>query len=322
MRDSTQKHLNKPKLSILVVAYNQAMTIERAVESAFAQNAKDLEIILADDASDDNTFSIMMRMANSYSGPHQVRCIQQDSNKGLNMHLNALVEVAQCELIMVMAGDDISYSFRAQKILDTFSMSKVLLIHSLADTMDLDGRPINNRRYCLASFYTSTDPYEIANSQSLYLGASVAFHKILFQKYGPLPNSCAFEDLVLGFRAALERRVGYIDEPLLCYRIHRVIKEESQYFKNNNPIKRSRTQTIKRRLDVLEQRLQDARTFGEEDSGKLIQSLKKEISRTRARRDYLTGGPFSGLEGVNYQIEAVFCELWHCIRNDHLKRPK
>ena len=322
MHDSTQKHSNQLKLSILVVAYNQAMTIERAVESAFAQNAKDLEIILADDASDDNTFSIMMRMANSYSGPHQVRCIQQNSNKGLNMHLNALVEVAQCELIMVMAGDDISYTNRAQKIIDTFSMSDVILIHSLADTMDLDGIPINNQRYSSASFFASTDPYRIANSRSLYLGASVAFHKILFQKYGPLPDSCAFEDLVLGFRAALERRVGYIDEPLLCYRIHSGTKEESQNCKTNNPTKTSRTQTISLRLDVLEQRLQDARTFGEEESGKLIQSLKKAISRAKARRDYLTGGPFSGSEGVNYQIEAVFCELWHSFRAGQLKSSK
>ncbi|WP_300039616.1 glycosyltransferase family A protein [uncultured Roseobacter sp.] len=109
-----------PKLTVLVLAYQQERFIKCAVESAMAQDASDFDIILSDDASTDKTFEIMKSCTESYSGPHKIKCIRNSSNKGLNARLNNLVPMARSTHIMCISGDDISCPNRASKIIETF----------------------------------------------------------------------------------------------------------------------------------------------------------------------------------------------------------
>lgn len=51
------------RLSLVVMAYKQEGFIRDAVEAALAQDYPDLEIVLSDDCSPDNTFAIMEEMA-------------------------------------------------------------------------------------------------------------------------------------------------------------------------------------------------------------------------------------------------------------------
>ena len=298
---------SQPILSVLVVAYQQEKTIASAVESALNQKAKGLEIIFSDDASDDGTYAIMKEAVSNYRGSHAVYCIRQPENLGLNQHLNRLIEIAKADRIMYMAGDDVSYSHRAGKVIEAFLRFDALLIHSSADTMDVDGKLTKNQRYRSASFFKSTNPLKVATSLSLYLGASGAFHKDLFRKYGPLPNSIAYEDLITGFRATLEGRVGYIDEPLLCYRINVGITKQRKP-KTRVQMKKWRIYQMELRLAVFEQRLVDLKTFDLRGSTALMNKLKRAISRARAIRDFHTSGPFSGSERAIARIQVAISE--------------
>ena len=305
---------SQPTLSVLVVAYQQEKTIASAVDSALNQTAEGLEIILSDDASDDGTFAIMQEASSGYNGPHIVHCIKQPKNLGLNQHLNRLIETAKADQVMCMAGDDVSYPFRSEKVIEAFSKFDALLVHSLADTMDAVGKPINYQKYRSAGFFKSTDPFQIATSGALYLGASVAFHKDLIRKYGPLPDSLAYEDLVLGFRASLEGRVGYVNEPLLCYRVNHGITKKYRVIDANDQAKQ-RILAANLKLAVLEQRLMDVETCDRREFDSLRKKLLKAISITRARRDYQTSGPLSGSEGTIARILAAISESSHYIRH-------
>ena len=48
----------RPLVSVLVLGFNQERFIRKAVEGAFAQTWKPLEIVLSDDCSTDRTFEI------------------------------------------------------------------------------------------------------------------------------------------------------------------------------------------------------------------------------------------------------------------------
>jgi len=50
---------NKPRVSVILPTYNRAYIIERAIDSVLNQSFKDFELIIIDDASTDNTFSII-----------------------------------------------------------------------------------------------------------------------------------------------------------------------------------------------------------------------------------------------------------------------
>ena len=69
----------KPKVSIGMPVYNGAKTIEKAINSLLAQTFKDFELIISDDASDDETGSICQRYASKDS---RILYVRQAQNIG------------------------------------------------------------------------------------------------------------------------------------------------------------------------------------------------------------------------------------------------
>lgn len=51
------------KLSIIIPAYNAAKYVERCVESILSQDFNDLEILIVDDGSSDNTLDVCTQLA-------------------------------------------------------------------------------------------------------------------------------------------------------------------------------------------------------------------------------------------------------------------
>ena len=103
----------------------------------------------------------------------------------------------------------------------------------------------------------------LANSCALHIGASQAFTKSLFDDFGPIRFSEAYEDLVLGFRALLTDSYVYIPKPLLRYRVGGL----TSWQKNGWDKKRGRYEA------VLSQRALDAIKWGRLD-------LLDEISKS------------------------------------------
>ena len=62
-----------PRVTLILLAYNQQATARAAAESCLAQQCEPMEVVLSDDASTDNTFAELQAAAAAYCGPHQVR---------------------------------------------------------------------------------------------------------------------------------------------------------------------------------------------------------------------------------------------------------
>ena len=281
-------------MTVLVLAYNQERYVREAVASALRQTAQNLEIILSDDASSDRTFDIMQEVAAQYDGPHRVHCRRNKQNMGTNAHINAMVEQAASDRIMCIAGDDISVPHRAETLLKIFDAEDPLLIHSDAVPIDAEGRVLDDAIFRQASFFRTTDPMEIATSQSLYLGASVAFHRDLFRKYGPLPVSPAYEDLILGFRAAMEGRVSFVRESLLQYRTDIGMSRPEVTPSSRTEREAALRRQLEREGAVLEQRMKDAKRFNDNPRDPLLKRLAKAHEKAVLRLDFYVLGPMRG----------------------------
>ena len=57
--------VKEPLVSVIISAFNAENTIEKSVESISDQSYKNLEILVSDDCSTDNTYEMLMKM-NSY----------------------------------------------------------------------------------------------------------------------------------------------------------------------------------------------------------------------------------------------------------------
>lgn len=248
----------KPLVTFALIAYNQEKYIEDACWAALAQTYSPLEILFSDDYSSDRTFDLIKSVTKNYSGPHQIVLNRNSHNFGLIGHVNKLFEMSSGDLIVVAAGDDISQPDRVKCLADAFNQSerKALVIHSSAtkiNDLNIDigifvppvaGRIMTNN--------------ELADSGSLYIGATAAWNKVLYNEFGPIVFKDAYEDLVFGFRAQIKNSLVYVDKPLVKYREGVGISTHAEppifAFRSRIAIRRKKLKIF---LDVYEQRLKD-----------------------------------------------------------------
>lgn len=95
--------MNQPLVSICIPTYNRAQQLVRALESAIGQDYRNLEIIVSDNASTDQTASVVAEYVKRDS---RVRHIRKASNVGLTANFNESIRSASGTFRMWLADDD------------------------------------------------------------------------------------------------------------------------------------------------------------------------------------------------------------------------
>ncbi|EKD36572.1 MAG: glycosyl transferase family 2 [uncultured bacterium] len=91
------------KISVAIPAYNQAHFIEQALDSVLAQDYPNLEVVVSDNASTDDTPGVMQR----YLSDPRVRYFRNPTNLGMVGNFKkTLYEYSTGELILHIDGDD------------------------------------------------------------------------------------------------------------------------------------------------------------------------------------------------------------------------
>jgi hypothetical protein len=98
--DRTSAH---PLVSIIVPAYNAASFLDQAIGSALAQTLTDLELVVSDDASEDQTLTLARAWAHRDC---RVRVHAQPRNLGMNPHWNWLLGQARGRWLLKLDADD------------------------------------------------------------------------------------------------------------------------------------------------------------------------------------------------------------------------
>ena len=91
------------KVSIVIPVYKAADTITRCVESLEKNTYKNLQIILVEDCSGDQTINICKKLANTYDN---VLCIENDQNHGVSYTRNQGLDYADGTYLMFVDSDD------------------------------------------------------------------------------------------------------------------------------------------------------------------------------------------------------------------------
>lgn len=210
---------NKLLVTFALFAYNQEKYIREAVEGALAQAYQPLEIILSDDCSTDRTFEIMKEMASSYIGMHRIILNRNEKNFGISRHVRHVDKMAEGEIIVHAAGDDISNPKRTQKIVEAFlsEKDKPSLIESNAELIDENGISIG--LYFQEKQRLRKRSYNPVIKQTFGGGCTYAIHRTLIDKLDDPMSGILAEDGLLNIRANLFNGTLYIPDILLKYRI-------------------------------------------------------------------------------------------------------
>ncbi len=119
--------MNDKKISVLMSVYNNQDSLERAINGILNQTYDNIELLIMDDCSTDNSAYIL----DSFSEQKNVKIFKNISNLGLTKSLNLLLEQATGTYIARQDADDFSLSKRFEIQLDLMVKKK----YSISTTM-------------------------------------------------------------------------------------------------------------------------------------------------------------------------------------------
>lgn len=215
----------RPKVSIIFLCYNQEKFVETALRSALDQAYPDFEVIVADDCSTDKTMEVIQSVLNKHERASSVRIVPSASNLGIAKNWDRSTGYAQGEILIVMAGDDVSRLDRLDKVVSIFEAEPAAqAVVSQVRIIDRDGRRIRdefesrNRRTGLLCRNPAMSGY-VFWSDVPVIGASAAYRSGVVKSLGAIEHA-ASEDNASFYRALLMGGVWYLPEALVDWRWH------------------------------------------------------------------------------------------------------
>ena len=94
------------KVSIIIPVYNVSKYIERCLKSALDQTWKDLEIILVDDCTPDDSMDIARSVLETSSRSNMVTILKHEKNRGLSAARNTGIRQAKGDYLYFLDSDD------------------------------------------------------------------------------------------------------------------------------------------------------------------------------------------------------------------------
>jgi glycosyltransferase involved in cell wall biosynthesis len=126
-----------PRVSVLIPTFNRARYLPEAVSSVLNQTYRDLEVVIVDDGSTDNTAEVVRAF-----GDPRVRYLCQE-NRGTSAALNTAWRAARGEHIARLDSDDAWLpNFLAALVPALEADAELGVIYARAQAMDAQGKPL------------------------------------------------------------------------------------------------------------------------------------------------------------------------------------
>jgi len=103
---------HKPLLSVIIANYNNEQFIRKCLDSVLGQSYKDIEIVVADDCSTDNSNDIIREYEKKYTG--MIRTVSLPANRGPAYARHEAILNAKGDYITTLDSDD--YYYDSQKL--------------------------------------------------------------------------------------------------------------------------------------------------------------------------------------------------------------
>ena len=214
--------------SVLVASYNHENYIEDTLESLYYQTYQNIELLVCDDCSMDNSWEkIQKYLADKKDRFTDVKLIRHEQNKGLVEGLLEMLDLSSGDIIKVMAGDDIFGETYFEDVVQAYlehPEDTVFLTNSYIIGEDDHFYNIKKEQYEI--FYKEAPDFEQETlfrrmyRGNLIFGTGMAAPREVHLKYGTFSRNNIVEDweLWLKWSSTGKVRFQYIDKPDVYYR--------------------------------------------------------------------------------------------------------
>lgn len=153
---------NNETVSVITPVYNVARFLSRTLDSILSQSYADLEIVLVDDCSEDNSEEIIIRYIEKYPN---IIYHKQDKNMGAAVARNTALNLASGRFVAFLDSDDLWYENKLEKQLAYMKNKNAAISCTAMEKIDEEGRYLNaiyyvretiNYKYLLKNTIIST----------------------------------------------------------------------------------------------------------------------------------------------------------------------
>lgn len=218
---------------ILLAAYNGERYIGKQIDSILGQSYKNFRLVIADDGSTDQTYTLAKEYEKKYPGKVNVyrNEIPTGSAKGnFFSMLSRYINYPKMDYIIFSDQDDVWLPKKLEKMMERmegleeqYGKESPLLVHanlcitnenleiihqSMAEYLHMDMQKGVNKR-----------PLNLLLVENYMTGSSMLFNKALLERYRE-PYDCIMHDWWIALIATVLGKVSYVKEPLTLYRQH------------------------------------------------------------------------------------------------------
>lgn len=231
-------NLYNPLISILIPTFNREKYIDSCVKSALNQTYKNIEIIIVDNASTDQTWQILNDLKKK---DIRIKIFQNESNIGPVMNWKKCIDLSSGELVKILFSDDLLdkdflkksvHYFKDENIGFSFTSAKIFSANNSRLRYQIGPSKIYDSEKFIKGSILGKD-YPLSPGCAIF--RKQAIKKNLLSE---IPNKLnidykstgAGNDLLIFLLTCLDyQKFAFIDEPLSLFRSHnQSISDSSQ----------------------------------------------------------------------------------------------
>ncbi|MGE0040286.1 MAG: glycosyltransferase family 2 protein [Vicinamibacterales bacterium] len=201
-----------PLVSVVVPNYNCGRFLVRTLESVFSQSYANLEVVVVDDESTDDSLEVLAGYGD------RIRVVRQ-RNQGVSVARNRGIQESRGELIAFLDADDEWHPEKLARQVPLFADERVGLVHCGVEYIDENGRPLGTN--LTGRRGTVLEDCALLRGTVVLAGGSTAVvRRRCFDRAGGFdPELSTAADWDMWRRIACHEAIDMVREPLMRYRL-------------------------------------------------------------------------------------------------------
>jgi glycosyltransferase involved in cell wall biosynthesis len=213
-----------PLVTVVIPSYNHRRFIFAAVDSVLGQTHPNLELIILDDGSTDDSVD---QLRARYGADPRVTLIARE-NRGAHQTINEAIGRGRGEFVTVLNSDDVYEPGRLARMIEVarergghpfFGISGLRVVDE-AGQPSLPNGPLKYYASVLEKFQGEPDPAAFWVGNLAMTTSNFFFSRSVFEQVGGFSPLRYTHDWDWGLRAAERFKLVRVDEVLLHYRVH------------------------------------------------------------------------------------------------------
>ena len=213
-------------ISVALCTYNGEKYIRQQLDSILFQTIQVDEIVIHDDCSTDSTYEILSDYASRYP---QILVRKNNQNIGFRKNFENVLKECQGDYLFFSDQDDVWAKDKVEMTIDYLKTSGMYGVFSDGQLIDENGNNINNTLFSvqkLAPYIKAglLDKYTfeiLCLKGNFVTGAALAITKSAKEYVFPFRTSKhLLHDMWIALKLSELCKLGYIEKPLISYRIH------------------------------------------------------------------------------------------------------